>query len=62
MYQISPEVPASQIAGNDQMFQQFTNTGDIGKSFLAKLLYCVENTEVLIYNGQLDTLVNTPGV
>ena len=61
-YGIGSQVPNDQIAGNNAMFQWFTDSGDIGSSFLGQLSYVMNNTRVLLYNGQLDTLVNSPGV
>ncbi len=44
------------------MFVWFQETGDLGKSFKDKIEFLLLHTQVLLYNGQLDTLINTPGV
>jgi carboxypeptidase C (cathepsin A) len=48
------------IPGNDAIYTAFGN--DISRSYAADVVVALRNIKVLIYNGQNDLVVNTPGV
>lgn len=58
-YGIPKDMPETYFGGNDAMYDAFT--ADISMSFKPAVDYLVNRTKVLIYNGQLDIIVNTPG-
>lgn len=45
---------------NLQVYAKFA--ADISISYEADLVLALRNIKVLVYNGQLDFIVNTPGV
>lgn len=45
---------------NLQVYDNFA--ADISISYEADLVLALRNVKVLVYNGQLDFIVNTPGV
>ncbi len=48
------------IPGNDAIYTSFAD--DVSRSYAADVIIALRNTKVLIYNGQDDVVVNTPGV
>jgi len=48
------------IPGNDAIYTAFAD--DVSRSYEGDVALCLRNTKVLIYNGQDDVVVNTPGV
>ena len=48
------------ISGNDKIYTAFGP--DISKSYADDVAYVVGKVKTLIYNGQNDVVVNTPGV
>lgn len=57
---IPHNMPFTNFPGNSKMGQAFYP--DFGVSFSGDIDYLLTKTKVLIYNGQLDIIVNTPGV
>jgi hypothetical protein len=48
------------IPGNDAIYTAFAD--DVSRSYESEVVIALRNTKVLIYNGQNDVVVNTPGV
>ena len=48
------------IPGNDAIYTAFAD--DVSRSYELEVIIALRNTKVLIYNGQNDVVVNTPGV
>lgn len=48
------------IPGNDAIYTAFAD--DVSRSYESEVIIALRNTKVLIYNGQNDVVVNTPGV
>jgi vitellogenic carboxypeptidase-like protein len=48
------------IPGNDQIYTAFA--ADVSQGVTADLIEVLRRTKVLLYNGQNDVVVNTPGV
>lgn len=48
------------VPGNEDVYNAFA--ADISRSYAGSVLKCLALTRVLIYNGQDDFVVNTPGV
>lgn len=50
------------IFGNDQIYESFQD--DISRSYVESLVWLLnkETLKVLVYNGQEDYVINTPGV
>lgn len=59
-YGIPVNMPFTNFPGNNDMGTAFYP--DFGVSFTGDIDYLLTQTKVIIYNGQLDILVNTPGV
>ena len=48
------------IPGNNAIYTAFAD--DVSRSYELEVIIALRNTKVLIYNGQNDVVVNTPGV
>lgn len=48
------------VPGNEDIYNSFAN--DISRSYAGDVIQLLRRTRVLIYNGQDDFVVNTPGV
>lgn len=57
---IPHDMPFTNFPGNSVMGTAFYS--DFGVSFAGDIDYLLTQTKVLIFNGQLDIIVNTPGV
>jgi hypothetical protein len=48
------------VPGNEDIYNSFAN--DVSRSYAGDVINILRKIKVLIYNGQDDFVVNTPGV
>jgi len=48
------------VPGNENIYNSFAN--DVSRSYAGDVINILRKTKVLVYNGQDDFVVNTPGV